>query len=124
MPTVLVVDDEPGVRALIARFLGLADQYTVMQALDGFDAWAVFKRQPDAIDLLLTDVVMPGMPGTELAARVHGVRSELPIILMTGYTPAELMARGLEVSHGRVLTKPFSQRELLGSVSRALTRTS
>jgi CheY-like chemotaxis protein len=118
MSTVLLVDDEPEVRLLAARFLD--GHYQVRQAKDGLQAWLEFRRRPFDVDVLVTDVVMPGLSGTELAARVHQVRPDLPIVLMTGYSPAELLARGLEVSHGRILTKPFSQEELLARVGEAL----
>ena len=61
---------------------------------------------------------MPRMPGTELAARVHDVRPELPVV--SGYTSQDLLARGLEAAHGWLLTKPFSPETLLGAVGKAL----
>jgi two-component system cell cycle sensor histidine kinase/response regulator CckA len=69
---VLVVDDDPDVRWIVARALREAG-YTVFEAIDGADAWTMFLRQPGRFDVLLADVVMPRMPGTELAARVHGL---------------------------------------------------
>ena len=65
------------------------------------------------MDLLLADVVMPQMSGTELAALVAVKLPELPIVLMSGYTNADLFARGLELSHGHLLTKPFDPPTLL-----------
>ena len=90
--------------------------YTVVEARDGSEAWQWFQRQPSRIDAVVADVVMPRMTGTELAARLRDERPELPIVLMTGYTPADLLARGLEVSHGEVLTKPFSRETLVAAV--------
>ena len=119
MPTVLVVDDEPSVRALASRMLREAG-YEVIEARSGVEAWTYFQRRPDGVDLLLTDVVMPGVPGTELAARARGVRPSLPILLMSGYTPADLLARGLEASHGQLLTKPFDPTTLLDQVQHAI----
>ena len=94
--------------------------YAVVEATDGLDAWTLFMRQPGRFHVLVTDVVMPRMPGTESAARVHGVRPDLPVLLMTGYTPAELLARGLEAAHGKLLTKPFLPETLLAAVQKAL----
>jgi CheY-like chemotaxis protein len=119
MPTVLVVDDEPSIRALASRMLREAG-YEVIEAWSGAEAWTYFQRRPHGVDLLLTDVVMPGVPGTELAARARGVRPSLPVLLMSGYTPADLLARGLEASHGRIVTKPFHQITLLHQVQHAI----
>jgi two-component system, cell cycle sensor histidine kinase and response regulator CckA len=116
---VLVVDDEAGVRSIAVWTLKAAG-YAVVEAGDGLEAWTLFHREPSRYGMLLADVVMPRLPGTELAARVHGVRPELPVLLMTGYTPADLLARGLEATHGDLLTKPFSSETLLKAVWKAL----
>src|SRR5215212_1626368 len=116
---VLVVDDEPEVRSIAVRTLTAAG-YAVVEAADGLEAWTLFHREPSRYALLLADVVMPRVPGTELAARVHSVRPELPVLLMTGYTPADLLARGLEATHGDLVTKPFSSESLLEAVWKAL----
>jgi DNA-binding response OmpR family regulator len=71
---------------------------------------------PSGFDALLTDVVMPRMPGTELAARVRSARPSLPILLLTGYSPSDLSARGLDASHGESLSKPFGADQLLAVV--------
>ena len=65
---------------------------------------------------------MPMMNGTELTAKVKALRPEIPIVLMSGYGPADLLARGLEATHGDLLTKPFSQDRLLKVVDSALHR--
>jgi CheY-like chemotaxis protein len=119
MPTVLVVDDEPAIRALVSHMLRGAG-YDVIEAWSGAEAWTYFQRRPHGVDLLLTDVVMPGVPGTELAARARGVRPSLPVLLMSAFTPCDLLARGLEASHGKLLTKPFDQITLLHQVQHAI----
>jgi CheY-like chemotaxis protein len=116
---VLLADDEPQVRMMTARTLEFAG-YSVVEARDGMDAWQQFHRQPGRFGALVTDVVMPRITGTELAARVHAVRPELPVVLMTGYTPAELLARGLEASHGTLVTKPFNPATLIDAMRAAL----
>jgi two-component system, cell cycle sensor histidine kinase and response regulator CckA len=63
---------------------------------------------------------MPRMPGTQLAAQVHAVRPSLPVLLMTGYTPADLLARGLEAGHAALVTKPFDGGALVAAVRKAL----
>jgi CheY-like chemotaxis protein len=116
---VLLVEDDPAVRSMARRYLGQAG-YAVVEAGDGLQAWSRFRRRPDRFDVLLTDVVMPRMPGTELAARVHALRPELPVLLMTGYTPMDLLARGLQATHGMLLTKPFDGETLIAAVRAAL----
>lgn len=119
MSTVLVVDDEASVRTLASRMLREAG-YDVIEARNGAEAWTYFQRRPNNVDLLLADVVMPGVPGTELAARARGMRPSLPVLLMSGYTPADLLARGLQATHGRIVTKPFDQATLLEQVQAAI----
>jgi response regulator RpfG family c-di-GMP phosphodiesterase len=73
-------DDEIAARALAARFLRMA-RYEVLEAGDGLQAWTLFRRHPSGIDALLSDVVMPRMTGTELAARVHGHRPPVAVYI-------------------------------------------
>ncbi len=80
----LVVDDEPQVRGMIARLLR-RDGYEVLEAEDGFEALERFESG-ETIDAMITDQVMPGMSGVELAARVREQRPELPILLVSGHT--------------------------------------
>jgi len=115
--TVLLADDDPAVRFIARRMLEEAG-YRVVEARDGVQAWTYFLRDPSAYDALLTDIVMPRMPGTALAARVHSVRPSLPILLLSAYAPTDLLARGLEAPHGEILSKPFGAEQLLAAVRR------
>jgi two-component system cell cycle sensor histidine kinase/response regulator CckA len=115
MATLLVVDDEATVLELVSRTL-LEAGYRIVPAGNGHEAWAYLQRHEGEIDLVLADVVMPHMTGTELAARIAGRWPELPLILMSGYSTHDLMTRGLELSHGHLLTKPFQPGQLLGLV--------
>jgi len=119
MPTVLVAEDDPEVLDLVTRILGQAG-YDVIAARDGREAWVIFQRGSRPIDLVLADVVMPHMTGTDLAARVAARMPDLPIVLISGFTPQDLARRGLVLSHGHLLTKPFTHAELLGLVRRLL----
>jgi CheY-like chemotaxis protein len=119
MPTVLVADDDPQVRELVSRILGDAG-YDVIAARDGREAWGIFQRDRRPVDLVLADVVMPHLTGTELAARIAARIPELPIVLISGFTPEDLARRGLVVSHGHLLTKPFTHGELLDFVRRLI----
>jgi two-component system, cell cycle sensor histidine kinase and response regulator CckA len=116
---VLLVEDDPAVRRVAARVLQTAG-YSVVQANDGLQAWAEFQRDPSGFSALLADVVMPRMPGTELAARVHAVRPSMPVLLMTAYTEADLLARGLVTTEDRLLAKPFRNEVLLEAIQKAL----
>lgn len=119
MPTVLVVDDESLVRALATRMLREAG-YDVVQAADGRIAWALILESSTAVDLVLSDVVMPGLTGTELVALVLAHRPQLPIVLMSGYSPTMLSARGLDGAPVPLLVKPFKEADLLEIVARSL----
>jgi CheY-like chemotaxis protein len=80
----------------------------------------LFQREAGGFSAVLADVVMPALSGTELAARVHGLRPDLPVVLMSGYTEKELMERGFDTSHGEALSKPFGQEELVALFRRAV----
>lgn len=117
----LLVDDEPSVRQVAGRILRDAG-YAVVEAADGLQAWTLFLRDPGSFHAVVADVVMPRMPGTELAARIRGRRPELPVLLMSGYTNADLVARGLVEAAGVLVTKPFDGETLVALVERALGR--
>ena len=113
--TVLVVDDDDAVRATTADVLnGLG--YTVQQASDGASALEILNRGA-AIDAMLTDVVMPGMSGPELARRVMSLRPRLPIIFISGYAEPEGLSGE---SLGRLVRKPFRAAELQEQIEEAI----
>ena len=118
---VLLVDDDLGVRSVAGRILREAG-YVVIEAADGLQAWTLFLREPESFHVVVADVVMPRMPGTELAARIQARRPELPVLLMSAYTDADLTARGLLAAPGTLVTKPFDAATLVASVERALGR--
>src|SRR3954451_18001856 len=88
VPTVLVVEDEPQVLEVVTRIVRKGG-YQAIPARNGLEAWGIFQRAEPPIDLVLSDVVMPHMTGTELAARVVSRQPELPIILMSAFTPED-----------------------------------
>ncbi len=106
MRTILVVDDDAWVRVL-ARDVLAADGYRVLEAADGPDAIRVASEHPGPIHLLLTDVVMPGMNGCELAAALAARRPGMKVMFMSAYDRDFLVARGLDPT-GPVITKPFT----------------
>jgi CheY-like chemotaxis protein len=112
--TILVVDDEPMVREIAAEHLA-EHGYTVLSAADGYEALPLVSEHP--IDVLFTDVVMPGLSGFELANRAKLIRPELGIVYATGYGYS---AAGCDrPRHGHVLQKPYRAHELLVEIERA-----
>lgn len=125
--TILVVEDEPTVRTLIGAVLSDAG-YNVLETASGPEALLAVARHPDAIDLLLTDVRMPGMNGCDLAEEFSGLRPDARIMFMSAYTDDP---RAVNVSLGAAyLQKPFAPdaltrkvRELLDSTENTVAAT-
>jgi len=111
-PTILVVDDTPAILTIIKIYLERAG-FSVMTAEDGLQAWAVYTRYSSVIKLLLTDVDMPNITGTEIADRVLRDNPELPVLFMSGNAPSTDRGWGC-------LFKPFRSAELLAKVRMAL----
>ncbi|MES2305842.1 MAG: ATP-binding protein [Gemmatimonadota bacterium] len=114
--TILVAEDEPQIRRLAERVLKQLG-YTVLVAVDGNEALALASAHNGTLQLLLTDMVMPGMGGGELARRIHETRPETRLLLMSGYSE-ELVAA--EYGGAPFLAKPFSPAELADAVREAL----
>ncbi len=112
--TILVVEDEDGVRRLTQRILTRAG-YNVIEAVGGAAALTAWEANEGEIDLLLTDVVMPGMSGKELADRLGVVP-----VFMSGYTDDVMLRHGVEAGQPRLVQKPFDAETLLAAVRAAL----
>lgn len=110
--TVLVVEDEELVRKVVARVLRRAG-YRVHLAGETGQALAIFQELDGAVDLLLTDVVMPALGGKELAARVATRYPAVKILYMTGYTDDDQLRRGILDQGHALIMKPFSPDDLL-----------
>jgi CheY-like chemotaxis protein len=115
----LLVEDEKSLSELTRRILA-RNGYLVHAASDPEDALHRAANPDLRIDLLLTDVVMPGMLGNELAARVTTLRPGLPVLYMSGYAHSVLDTQGALDLHVDLLEKPFSEPALLCRVRRAL----
>ena len=111
--TVLVAEDEDGVRAPVRRILA-AHGYRVLEAEDGPSALRVARDHAGKIDLLLTDVVMPGMNGGELARRLRRLRRGIRVVFMSGYSTEAVATHGILAPGASFLQKPFSVEELVG----------
>ncbi|GGK39893.1 histidine kinase [Pilimelia terevasa] len=117
--TVLVVEDEGALREVLERTLGTAG-YKVLVAENGAAALDLSDRYPEHIDLLLTDVVMPKMPGRELAGRVTTARPATLVLYTSGYAQPVLHAHQTLEPGVVLLEKPFTKAELLTAVRRRL----
>jgi PAS domain S-box-containing protein len=117
---VLVVEDEPEVRRMAVRSLREAG-YTVLEADGGREALAIMIEAGEQLRVVVTDVVMPEISGRELANQMAGIRPELPLIFMSGYTDEDVIRRGLMERGGRFIQKPFSPEALARQVHEALT---
>jgi PAS domain S-box-containing protein len=117
---VLVVEDDPLVRAVLAREL-VAQGYRVSEAPDGQAALERIAESGEPFDVIITDLAMPRMDGRELAARVGAVRPDLPVLFMSGH-PDETTRRALADADLSYLQKPFTAEELLGRVAEILGR--
>ena len=117
--TILVAEDEDGVRTLVRRVLERRG-YEVLEACSGVEALDVAERHRGRIHLLLTDVVMPGMGGRELSARLTEQRPETRVLFMSGYTDDQTLRRGLFDPDVAFLAKPFSSQDLSAAVRAVL----
>jgi PAS domain S-box-containing protein len=117
--TVLVAEDEPLVRRVVVTALRAAG-YNVLEAVRPDDALELAKSHDGAIDLLLTDVVMPGMSGRQLSEKIVGLRPELRVLFVSGYTEDAIVHRGVLDSGVHFLPKPFSGPDLLAAVARVI----
>jgi CheY-like chemotaxis protein len=109
--TVLVVDDFDAVRAMLRK--QLTDRgHHVLEAGNGIEALQLVRRCGGKVDLILADVVMPGMNGTQLADRLTTEFPGLPVILMSAFAPAGLARVGLRDVVIPVLQKPFDPAQL------------
>lgn len=109
--TILLAEDEDSVRKLLRNLL-TAGGYKVLEAVDGTEALQIFERDPAGIDLLLTDVIMPGLNGRELARQALASRPELKVIYMSGYTDDVLAGAGPAGPGVPLLRKPLQLSSL------------
>jgi CheY-like chemotaxis protein len=116
---VLVVEDEESVRRLLVQVLRTRG-YQVLEACDGEAALALFAERGNAIQLVLTDVIMPKMSGTDLARRLLGLRPDLPMVLMSGYPDDHLSGAGGLPAGLRFLRKPLLPEALATAVRESL----
>ncbi|MFZ0818680.1 MAG: PAS domain S-box protein [Candidatus Acidiferrales bacterium] len=117
--TILVAEDEREVRELAREFLELSG-YTVLEAKDGAEAVELAAKHLGEIDLLVTDMVMRGMSGRELSARLTAMRAGLRVIYMSGYTEYAALRHGDAEPDRIMLQKPFTRAVLVHTVRKVL----
>jgi two-component system, cell cycle sensor histidine kinase and response regulator CckA len=117
--TILLIEDEEHVRA-VSRAILTRNGYRVVEAATPFEALAVCETRSNPIDLVLTDVVMPQMSGPELAKRLRGLRPEIKVLFMSGYTDDTIIRHGMLDPKTRFLQKPLTPEDLLRKVREVL----
>ncbi len=116
-PRVLVVDDEASIRDLLAKTLALAE-YDVDTAPDG--ATALDRMRTYSYDLLIADLKMPGMDGLTLIKQAKRLKSDLPVIIITGYSTESSAIEAVNLGVDGYLTKPFRVPQVLAAAAKAL----
>lgn len=119
--TILLVEDEEGVRKLVALQLEHCG-YTVKEAANGAEALEIIARHRGRIDLMLSDVVMPGMNGPQLAAAVEVAHPGVKVLFQSGHPGETLLFHGFEATHHDLIQKPFSSEELARRVRDVLRK--
>ncbi len=117
--TILVVEDEPGVRTLLRQLLE-EDGYCLLEACDPEDAEQLLSQYGSTIDLLITDIVMPNSDGRTLASKLRVHDPTLPVLYITGYSNQLPLAMEPGASYDRLLQKPFSPTDLRSTVANML----
>ena len=113
--TILVVEDDDDVRAYIVEILNDLG-YRVLQAPDADSARSIIDRKKEKVDLLLTDVVLPGMNGRELADEVTKRRAGIKVLFMTGYSRNAIVHQGRLDPGVEMIQKPFTQGALAARI--------
>jgi len=119
--TILVVEDEEEVRNLAMQML-CRQGYSVLEAASGPEALRICRERETAVDLVLTDVIMPGMSGPEMAGQMKTLCPDLKMVFMSGYTDDVIANYGIETTHTLFLHKPFTADALSRTVREALEK--
>ncbi|GBF11251.1 response regulator transcription factor [Tepidibacillus sp. HK-1] len=118
--TILIVDDETKIREMVKTFL-INEGYDVLEASNGYEAFDQIKN--GNIDLMLLDLMMPGMDGLQTLREVRTTYKKMPVIMLTAKTDEVDKLLGLEMGADDYITKPFSLRELVARMKAVLRRT-
>ena len=116
---ILLAEDEPALSRFAERALA-REGYAVTVCHDGLLALEQFQQSPAAFDAVLTDLTMPGLSGDRLALAIKHIRNDVPIVLMTGFSQTLTARNSQEHGIDVLLDKPFSARDLVGAIAKAL----
>jgi two-component system response regulator MprA len=111
--TILVVDDDSSCRDIAGRLLQL-EGYHIRSAADGEECLAIVKKEH--VDLILLDIMMPGMDGFEVCAKLREMGSRIPIVLLTAKDDTDTRLEGMHHGVSEFLTKPINKLELFARV--------
>ena len=117
--TILLVEDEAGIRALVRKILR-RENYIVLEAGNAEEAMNIAGAHPGRIDLLLTDVMLPGLGGRELAQGMHESLPDLKVLYVSGFTSDEEVRAGAFPPGSKFLQKPFTLSSLISKVKESL----
>jgi signal transduction histidine kinase len=117
--TILLVEDEAGIRALVRKILR-RENYNVLEAGSAEEAITMASSMPGRIDLLVTDVMLPGASGRELAEKLRESRQDIKVLYISGYTDDDAVRSGAIPSGSKFLQKPFTLGSLVGKVRESL----
>ncbi len=117
--TILLVEDEAGIRALVRKILR-RENYNVLEAGSAEEAIAMASSVAGRIDLLVTDVMLPGASGRELAEKIRETRQDIRVLYISGYTDDDAVRSGAIPPGSRFLQKPFTLGSLVGKVRESL----
>ena len=121
-PTVLVVDDEEDLRDIMRRMLERRGSYLTLAAGDQDEALGICREHPGKIDVLITDLTLPGASGGELAKTIRAMRTGIGVVFVSGLPKDIAVAKG-EITESDVLVKkPFTADALMAAVKEALDR--
>ena len=119
--TILLVEDESGVRGVVRRYLEHAG-YSVIEAANPEEAIEAAKNHQQDIDLLLSDVVMPKMSGRQVAKHIRAMHDAIKVIYMSGYTEDEMLHHGITSTDEEFIQKPFSVESLSRKIKAVLAK--
>jgi len=118
-PIVLIAEDEPDLLDLYRQGLEMLGA-VVLKAEDGDSAWSLFQQNGDTIDLVISDIFMPGINGVQLMNRIKEKNPGLPVFLVTGYAHLRTLVEESAYEPDAYLEKPFNLRDLFRRVKQAL----
>jgi DNA-binding NtrC family response regulator len=120
--TILLVEDEPFIREATGSILEHAG-FEVLPAIDAESARGIYEQRPHGIDLLMTDMILPGQTGEQLGRELREHSPEIAVLITSGYANAESEIEGCE-ARTYFLAKPYSRRALLEKIDKILASSS